>query len=264
LHIHYQDPYCAGGSILHGLDARVKFVLTLAFILITAATPVGAWPVYILLFALVLSAAIASELGATYAIRRAAYALLFVLAALPTMVTTPGPALLVVRLGRGSLVLTAPGVERFVSILLKSWISVQAAALLVATTPFTDLLTAMRALRVPRLLVAIFGLMWRYLFVLADEALRMTRAREARSADPNGRGGGTLVWRAQVTGAMVGSIFLRGYERSERIYAAMLARGYDGEMRALSQPPLTARQILILVAGIATLAALGGLGIIFW
>ena len=55
------------------------------------------------------------------------------------------------------------------------------AIVLAAATPFPELLSAMRALRVPRLLVAIFGLMWRYLFVLADEAVRLIRARQARS-----------------------------------------------------------------------------------
>ena len=79
------------------------------------------------------------------------------------------------------LTITGPGLERFISILLKSWISVQMAIVLAASTPFPDLLLAMRAIRVPALLVAIFGLMWRYLFVLADEALRLLRARSARS-----------------------------------------------------------------------------------
>ena len=83
----------------------------------------------------------------------------------------------------------------------KSWLSVQAAIVLAACTPFPDLLQAMRAVRVPRLLVAMFGLMWRYLFVLADEALRLMRARSARSgvleagrapgvSRPGGRGRG--------------------------------------------------------------------------
>jgi len=108
----------------------------------------------------------------------------------------------------------------------------------------------MRAVKIPRLLVAIFGLMWRYLFVLADEALRLLRAREARSAEsptspPQGKGTpfpwqgrgwglGPLLWRGQVAGGMVGNLFLRSLERGERIYAAMAARGYDGEVRTLA------------------------------
>ncbi len=61
----------------------------------------------------------------------------------------------------------------------------------------------------------------------------MTRARRSRSAQaPQGRSGGSLVWRAKVTGSMVGSLFIRSYERSERIYAAMLARGFTGRFHA--------------------------------
>jgi cobalt/nickel transport system permease protein len=128
--------------------------------------------------------------------------------------------------------------------------------LLTATTPLPDILVAMRALGVPRLLVAILGLMWRYVFVLADEALRMMRAREARSASAGGKGGGTTTWRAQVAGQMVGSLFLRGYERSERIYHAMLARGYDGTVRSLPLKPLSSMERVVLGTGIAILFSL--------
>src|SRR4030042_524447 len=82
--------------------------------------------------------------------------------------------------------------------------------------PSPDLLVAMRALGVPRLLVSIFGLMWRYLFVLVDEATRLMRARLARSGQsdiPGTRPGGNISWRARVTGGMGGSLLLRAFER---------------------------------------------------
>lgn len=67
----------------------------------------------------------------------------------------------------------------------------------------------------------------------------MMQARETRSVVPEGRRGGqTVIWRAKVTGGMAGTLFLRAYERSERIWAAMVARGYDGEVRMLSIPTL--------------------------
>ena len=181
MHVHFLDPYRPRRSPIHRLDPRVKLVLTLAFILTVRAHPAGAWPVYILLFALILSVEVLSELGVAYVLKRAALALPFVLAALPVIFTTPGAALFSLSLGPWTLTASLPGLERFISIALKSWISVQAAIVLAATTPFPDLLVAMRAVRIPRLLVAIFGLMWRYLFVLVDEALRLLRARAARS-----------------------------------------------------------------------------------
>jgi cobalt/nickel transport system permease protein len=93
-------------------------------------------------------------------------------------------------------------------------------------------------------MVAIIGFMYRYLAVMGDETERMIRARSARSADPTGHGGGTVRWRATVTGRMVGSLFLRSYERSERIYAAMQARGFDGELRYLRGPSLQRPELL--------------------
>jgi cobalt/nickel transport system permease protein len=96
--------------------------------------------------------------------------------------------------------------------------------------------------------------MWRYLFVLADEVLRMIRARAARSGHsdrPDLKPGGSVTWRARVAGGMAGSLFLRAFERSDRIYVAMLARGYDGEVRAAPLPPLSAGSWLALFAALA-------------
>ena len=279
MHISFLDPYQPRPSFVHRLDARVKLVLTLAFILATALAPAGAWPVYVLLFALVLAVEILSELGVGQVLRRAMLALPFALAALPVLFTVPGPALLTIPIGPWGLTITGPGLERFVSILLKSCISVQMAIVLAASTSFPELLIAMRAIRIPRLLVAVFGLMWRYLFVLADETLRLLRARSARSgllsksneslaADENGRSagkiGGSIAWRARVTGGMAGSLFLRSFERSDRIYAAMAARGYDGEVRAFPLPPVSRVSWGILWGGLSLLGILTLFGYLFW
>jgi cobalt/nickel transport system permease protein len=259
MHAHFLDPYQEGRSIVHALDPRVKFILAVAFILTVALTPVGAWPVYILLFALALAVEVLSELGVRNVLRKASLALPFMLAALPVIFTIDGPALLHIPLGPWALTATLPGVERFISIALKSWLSVQMAIVLAATTRFPELMVAMRALKMPRLLVAIFGLMWRYLFVLADEVLRLMRARQARSGvsdQPDLRPGGGVVWRARITGGMAGSLFLRAFERSDRIYTAMLSRGYDGEVRAAPLPGLEAFDRLVLLACLGLLLAL--------
>jgi cobalt/nickel transport system permease protein len=241
MHVHFLDPFHAGSSVIHQLDPRVKLVLTLMLILTTSLTPFGAWAAYILLLAIALSAEMLSELGIRYVLKRAALALPFALAALPLIFTVQGTPLFSFQVLNWTLTVSLEGVERFLSIAVKSWISVQFAIVLAATTPFPQLLVAMRAMRVPPLLVAIFGLMWRYIFVLVDEALRLLRARDARSgASPmlGGKAGGSLAWRARVTGGMAGNLFVRGFDRGQRIYDAMRARGYDGEVRALPLRPL--------------------------
>ncbi len=267
MHIHFLDPYQERASLVHRLDPRVKFVLTIVFILTVALTPHGAWPVYILLFSLILAIEVLSEIGVGYVLKRASLALPFVLAALPVIFTLEGQILARLPLGPWTLTIYQPGVERFLSIALKSWISVQAAIVLATSTPFPELLSAMRAVRIPRLLVAIFGLMWRYLFVLADETLRMIRARASRSGEadqPGLRKGGSLAWRARVTGAMAGSLFLRAFERSDRIYTAMLSRGYNGEVRAQHLPSLNRFDWVVFYVITALLISLLSLALLFW
>jgi len=282
MHVHFLDPYRHSHSPVHQLDGRVKFVLAVAFILTCSLTPVSAWAVYILLFALILSIEILSTLGVGYVLKRASLALPFVLAALPVIFTTKGAELFSLPLGTWTLIASFEGLERFISIALKSWLSVQAAIVMAAATPFPELLQAMRAVGIPRLLVAMFGLTWRYLFVLVDEALRLIRARAARSGvNPDlrplnsasgqrersrrtkGEGGG-IVWRAQVAGGMAGSLFIRGFERSDRIYTAMLSRGYDGEVRVMPLPALGGVSKLVLFAGLLLLGILLLFGILFW
>ena len=256
MHVHFLDPYRPGHSAVHRLDARVKLILVLAFILTCALTPTGAWPVYVILFSLVLAVEILSELGVISILKRSSLAIPFILAAFPLLFTIQGAPLFRLTLGPWILAASVEGLNRFASIAFKSWLSVQAAILLATSTPFPELLQAMRAIRIPRLLVAIFGLMWRYLFVLADETIRLLRARASRSgqsSDPRLKTGGGLAWRARITGGMAGNLFLRAFERSDRIYMAMLARGYDGEVRALPLPTLGVSQRLLLACGLTIL-----------
>lgn len=267
MHIHFLDPYHDGRSLVHHLDARIKLLLALAYILASALTPAGAWPIYILLLAILLGVEVLSEESLGFYFKRSLLALPFVLAAVPLIFTLPGDALFTLALGGAKITASLPGLERFLSVLMKSWISVQMAIVLTTTTPFPDLLLALRALRLPRLLVAVVGLMWRYLFVLADEVLRLSRARAARSGvddGPDRKSGGSLAWRARVTGGMVGNLFLRSFERSDRIYVAMLSRGYDGEVRSLPQPAPPGAAWVILAVGLSFLAVLTLIGRLGW
>ena len=190
-----------------------------------------------------------------FRLSRAAFvALPFALAAFPLIFTAGGPALAVIELGPITLSISIEGLTRFLTIAIGSWLSVQVALLLAFTTPFHDLVDALRELRLPRILVAIISFMYRYLAVLGDEASRMLRARDARSAaGAPGARSGSIRWRATVTGRMVGSLFLRAYERSERIYAAMQARGFEGEFRHLQARALRRTELAWMTVVLAAL-----------
>jgi cobalt/nickel transport system permease protein len=265
MHAHFLDPYRHGASPIHRLDPRVKLVLAVAFIVTTALVHPGAWPAYVLLFATVFSVILLSELGVGLVYKRALLATPFVLAALPLMFTVPGEPLAAFHIGGWTLTITQPGLVRFVSVAIKSWLSIQMAIVLASTTPFPDLLAAMRSLHLPKMLVAVIGLMWRYLFVLVDEVMRLMRAREARSGAtdmPGVRAGGSAAWRAKVTGGMAGNLMLRSFDRSERIYAAMASRGYDGEVRSLTRPPVAPLAWAVLAGGLVFLLLILLLGLV--
>ncbi len=225
------DPYRPGASRLHRLDPRARILLGIGFILTAALLSPGAWGAYVLLFSLTLSAALACGLGIPWMLRRSLLALPVAVVALPLLFTESGVALAHFELGFASLAVTQAGLVRFISVVMKTWLSFQAALLLAALSPFNEILRALGALGVPRLLVALMAMMC--------TAARLLQARAARSADPQeptGRRGGGLAWRARVVGGMSGTLLLRSFERAERIHAAMLARGFDGEIRGLPLP----------------------------
>lgn len=259
-----RELYTHNRSKIHQMDARVKVIFTLAFVLFLSFTSFGAWPAYILFLALILSIALFSRLGLGFVLKRALLALPFVFAALPLIFIGPPPHVTLPVFQGIQVSYSLDGIARFASIAVKAWISVQAAIMLAATTRFPDLLIALQQLRVPKLFVAIIGLMWRYLFVISEEVTRMLRARTSRSATELGshHEGGTVFWRARVTGGMAGSLFLRSLERSDRVYAAMLSRGYNGELPVSETQPLTSSNQRFLGLGLSLLVLLWLLGLL--
>lgn len=241
---HLLEQYHHLDSLVHRLDPRLKLLAVLAFVLAATSIPVCGWPALLPLAALISVAILAAHLSPLDMLKRSAVALPFVgMAALSLPFTRAGQVLWawhpggeLGRLGL-SLAITDEGLRFFAVMIVKAWLSVLAAGLLVATTPFAHLLQALNALHVPAILTTIISFMVRYLFVLTDEAMRMQMAREARSA---GRGG-TLGWRIKVLGGMIGSLFIRSFERSERIYAAMLSRGFAGQAHTMTRLAWQAR-----------------------
>jgi cobalt/nickel transport system permease protein len=230
MHVDLFDRYHSVHSPVHQLDPRVKVILTVFFILSNVLLPDGAWLAFALSLGWVLLASKWANLGFGFTVQRSFVALPFFLAGISSIFSLPGAPLRAIDIGPWHLVVTDTGVLRFASIVIRSWLSVQMAILLTATTQFPDLIHALRHLRVPPVLVSIISFMYRYLFVLSDEAMRLVRARQSRSARLTGHpSGGSIPWRAQVAGNMAGQLFLRSYERSDRVYAAMLSRGYSGQ-----------------------------------
>jgi cobalt/nickel transport system permease protein len=127
-----------------------------------------------------------------------------------------------VVLGAALLNLFRPeGTERFATVMTRSTLSLLAMIVLAGTTPFDRMLKVLRRAKVPGLLLTVLALLYRYLFVLIDEAERMQRARMSRTTAPS------RSRRWHILATLIGQMFVRSSERAERIFAAMTARGWQ-------------------------------------
>jgi cobalt/nickel transport system permease protein len=240
------DRYHHKHSFIHHLDPRIKVVITIAFIISNALLPDGAWIAFALAWLFILIANAFSQLGIGFTFRRSFIAFPFALAAITVLFSIPGKPVTSFHLLMWNFTVTDAGLLRFVSIVIRSWLSVQMAILLVAVTEFPKIIHALTHLRVPAIITMIISFLYRYLFVLTDEVMRLLRARQARSAaSPGQRSGGSMQWRARIAGHMAGQLFLRSYERSDRIYNAMLSRGYKGELMTIHPHQFHTRDWLI-------------------
>lgn len=226
----FLDQYSDLDSFVHRLDPRTKALVVLAFVLVVMATPPTAWPSFALGTILIAGLILLARLPPLYVLKRSAVVVPFVLMiALSLPFFEGGQVAGSYNVGQWQISVTYEGLLVLWNVVVKSWLSALSLILLSATTPFARLLKGLERLGVPRVMVMILSFMYRYIFVLVDEAMRLGRARESRNL------GGGLLWRARTLGNMIGTLFLRSYERAERVYQAMLARGFDGEIKTLSE-----------------------------
>ena len=127
----------------------------------------------------------------------------------------------------------------FGSVMLRFILTVGAALILIATTSFPGICNALDRLKVPRLFVVQLMLLYRFVFVLTEEALRIIRARSMRSFGEKRPG-------LKVFVQMIGFLFLRTLGRAERVYLAMCNRGFDGEIRTIKKLRFTGRDAMFL------------------
>jgi len=213
-------------SFIHKLDPRTKLVTTFAFLLAVVITPVNRWQAFVLYFILVAGLIVLSRLPLVYVLKRSSVIVPFVLLiAIFNLFLKQGEEIggFNVLLWRVSI--TREGLFIFCNVMLKAWLSILSLILLSSTTPLTKLLRGMERLALPKVMVMILSFMYRYIFVLTDEVMRMKQARDSRNF------GGKGLWQIKTIGNMIGTVFVRSYERAERVYAAMVARGFDGQIR---------------------------------
>lgn len=212
--------YVAGGSPLHRLPAQVKIVVGVLFVLAVVATPARLVWAFVGYAVLVVGLVVMAGLSPALVLRRMTIEIPFVLFAVTLPFVGQGP-----RAAFGPFMLSEPGVWAAWNILIKATLGTATAVLLAATTPAADLVGGLARLRLPAVLVLIAGFMIRYTEVVAGEVHRTRIAMAARGFTARH----VRSW--PQLARVLGALFIRTYERGERIHVAMLARGFDGSAR---------------------------------
>ncbi|HSI93281.1 MAG TPA: cobalt ECF transporter T component CbiQ [Jiangellaceae bacterium] len=211
--------YRHGNSLLHRIPAHVKVVALLAFVLVVVATPrerFAAFAGYAVLLAVVVAVA---ALPPGFVLKRMVVEVPFVVFALLLPFVSMGP-----RIDALGMSLSEDGLLAGWNILAKGTLGVVAAIVLAATTDARALLLGLQRLRLPARMVEIAAFMVRYADVVAGDLHRMRIARESRAFESRHLG------HVRVVAQGAGALFIRSYERGERVHLAMLSRGYAGAM----------------------------------
>ena len=216
----YLDTLSYRDTVIHRLDPRTKLVATILFIVAVVSFPKyevkGLLPFFlfpVLLFSL-------GDVPVKFIMKKVLLVSSFAL-----FIGIFNPLLDRAHVATLFGVGVSGGWISFLSIMLKFFLTITSALLLIATTSFPGICLAMQRLGIPDIFVSQLLFLYRYLFVLTEETMRIARARDMRSYGRKGRGIKTFA-------SLVGTLFLRTIERAERIYRAMLSRGFNGTIHS--------------------------------
>ncbi|WP_406837642.1 cobalt ECF transporter T component CbiQ [Streptomyces sp. AHU1] len=221
---HAHRLYRHADSPVHALPPHTKLAATLAFVVVVVSTPREAMWAFALYAVLLAVVAHRARVPAGFLLGRLLIEIPFVAFAVLMPFVAEGERVDVLGLS-----LSVDGLWGAWNVLAKGTLGVAASVLLASTTGLRELLLGLQRLKLPPLLVQIASFMIRYGDVITDEMRRMRIARESRGFEASGvRHWGVLAKSA-------GALFIRSYERGERVHLAMVSRGYAGSMPVIDE-----------------------------
>jgi cobalt/nickel transport system permease protein len=220
-------------SLVHSLPSHLKIIAAIAFILFVVSTPVTKWLAFVAYFLWLLTVVTIAKIPFFLLFKRSLIEIPFVFF-----------AILMPFFGTGEKVQVGPfdlyreGLIAGSGIVVKGTLGVMTAIILSTSTTAREILRGLERLKLPALMVQIASFMLRYVNVVNDEMERMKVARESRGFEATG----IKHWKVLATAA--GALFIRSYERGERVHLSMLSRGYEGVLPH-DEPPKVQTKVWI-------------------
>lgn len=221
-------------SIVHALPSHLKVIAAILFILIVVSTPITQWLSFVAYFFWVLTVVVVAKIPLSLLFKRSLIEVPFIFFAILMPFFGSGE-----KVNLGPLSLYREGVIAGSGIVVKGTLGVMTAIILSTSTSAREILRGLERLKLPALMVQIASFMLRYVNVVNDEMERMKVARESRGFEATG----IKHWKVLATAA--GALFIRSYERGERVHLAMLSRGYGGVLPQDEPPQINLKVWLI-------------------
>ena len=226
MHHSFIDEHSHIDGVLQRLDPRIKivsFVALLFFIVISRPDSMLCFAMYGLLILLLI---VISKIPVYFILKRCLIVVPFILmTSIFLLFGNQGATITLFHVGNSQINVGAAGWIMFQGVIIKGILSVLCLTLLTAGTPFPQLLAALENMKFPKLITMILSFMYRYIFLIEDEAMKMWRAMKSRSS------GGSSWLHLKAIANMIGILFIRSYERGETVYLAMCSRGFDGTLK---------------------------------
>lgn len=234
---HAHALYVHGHTAVHRLAPQCKLAAQLLFVIAVVVTPREAFWAFGVYAAILVGVIRLAELPVVFVLKRLAIEVPFVLFAVLLPFIGGGE-----RTDVFGMSLSVEGLWGAWNILAKATLGLGTSILVAATTTMPEFLRGFERLHLPRAFTSTASFMIRYFDVIADEMRRMKIGRQARGYDPR------WIWQARAVAASAGSLFIRSYERGERVYQAMLSRGYTGSLPRVDEAPATAASWVVALA----------------
>jgi cobalt/nickel transport system permease protein len=230
----YNEKYSSLNGIIQNIDSRVKIFsfITLVLMAILARSIITLMILMTVTFLLSIISKIPLKF---FVIRTSFIPLLVTVIALPLLFITPGNPIFTLN----SISITIEGIYKALFFTLRVWTCANSLILLTLTTRFSSIINAMEKLKIPKIFTMMISITYRFIFLSINEAYRMLLAKESRTIKKESR-----LKAMKSLASMIGTLFIRSYERGERVYLAMMARDYKVSTRNLNKTSINGKDVI--------------------